>query len=387
MRVAFYAPLKSPRHPIPSGDRRVANLLLHALDKVGFDVTLASELRLRATPETQRSLYEQAMKEAGKLLDLYYHHPEKRPEIWFTYHHYYKAVDWLGDCIARQLHIPYILAEASHAPKRSKGDWQFNHDGAEKILTHARKIFCLNKADKECLRQIVPDDHLVDLPPFLDVGAFAPSLHNRDEMRALLARERGLDPKRVWCLAVGMMRHGDKLRSYQFLGNALRWVATQTEKPLLIVVGDGEAKDEVQQALHGIDCCFLGEMPGNRLPAIYRAADLFTWPAINEAFGMALLEAQACGLPVLAGDFGGVAGIVKDKETGFITIPGDTGAFQAGLLQLVQDHALRQKMGEQARIRVLREHDIGEATRVLKDHLSDKSLFHKGERPKPSFSS
>ncbi len=59
------------------------------------------------------------------------------------------------------------------------------------------------------------------------------------------------------------------------------------------------------------------------------AADLFVWPAINEAFGMALLEAQACGTPVIAGASGGVPAIIADGETGWLSPPGDVAAFAA----------------------------------------------------------
>ncbi|WP_035670480.1 hypothetical protein [Azospirillum brasilense] len=45
MRIAFYAPLKSPTHPVPSGDRRMARLLMAALERAGHAVTLASTLR------------------------------------------------------------------------------------------------------------------------------------------------------------------------------------------------------------------------------------------------------------------------------------------------------------------------------------------------------
>jgi glycosyltransferase involved in cell wall biosynthesis len=60
----------------------------------------------------------------------------------------------------------------------------------------------------------------------------------------------------------------------------------------------------------------LGALPGGRLPALYAACDLYVWPAVREAYGMAMLEAQALGLPVLAGDEGGVADVVADGVTG-----------------------------------------------------------------------
>ena len=95
------------------------------------------------------------------------------------------------------------------------------------------------------------------------------------------------------------------------------------------------------------------------------AADLYVWPAINEAFGMALLEAQASELPVVAGASGGVAEIVAHQMTGLLIQPGDPAAFAAAVRQLITDAALRQRYAAAARQRVLVEHDLRAAAARL----------------------
>ncbi len=63
---------------------------------------------------------------ADKLIAKYKKLPKaKRPQAWFTYHLYYKAVDWIGPRVAAALDIPYLVAEASHAPKRARGPSPF----------------------------------------------------------------------------------------------------------------------------------------------------------------------------------------------------------------------------------------------------------------------
>ena len=96
---------------------------------------------------------------------------------------------------------------------------------------------------------------------------------------------------------------------------------------------------------------------------LYAASDLMVWPAINEAFGMALLEAQACGLPVLAGAFGGVAGIVADGKTGFLVAPGDVADFAAGLKRILASDLAA--LGRAARRKVERRHDIAAASAIF----------------------
>jgi glycosyltransferase involved in cell wall biosynthesis len=73
---------------------------------------------------------------------------------------------------------------------------------------------------------------------------------------------------------------------------------------------------------------------------------------------MALLEAQASGLPVVAGASGGVDAIVVSAETGLLTPPGDVAAFAAATRRLIRDDAARAAMGEAARAKVRREHDL-----------------------------
>src|SRR3546814_17999674 len=67
---------------------------------------------------------------------------------------------------------------------------------------------------------------------------------------------------------------------------------------------------------------FLGLVQPEVMPALYAACDVLVWPAVNEAFGMVLLEAQAAGIPVVAGRSPGVANVVAEGVTGHLSDPG-----------------------------------------------------------------
>ncbi len=366
MRVAFYAPLKPPDHPVPSGDRLLAELFQAALRRAGHEVELACRLRSRdprgdpARQERLRSLGARlAARYAARCLR---RRPGQRPELWFTYHLYYKAPDWVGPAAARRLRIPYVAAEASVANKRAGGPWAAGHEATLAALEQAAAVIALNPADLPGLPQV---RRLHNLAPFADLAPFRAAAAERERHRADLAKACGLDPARPWLLTVAMMRPGDKLASYRALAEAL---AGLTDLPWqLLVVGDGAAHAEVEAAFGAISrdrLRFLGERPAAALPAIYAAADLYAWPAVNEAFGMALLEAQGSGLPVIAGRYGGVPAVVAESRGGLLTPPGDTAAFAAALRALIGDperrDVLRAGAGEAAAA-----HDLGAAADAL----------------------
>jgi len=373
MRIAFYAPLKPPGHPVPSGDRRMARLLIDALRRSGHEVEIAARFRSwdgAGDASRQERLQRLGGRLAARLIRRYRARPQAaRPDLWFTYHLYYKAPDWLGPAVAEALAIPYAVAEASHAPKRARGAWSSGHRATVAAIRSAATIFTFNRDDLTCLHEIAPAARIHYLPPFLDAGPFAAAADDRDRHRAALAARHDLDPARPWLLAVAMMRPGDKMSSYAQLAAALDRL---TDRPWqLLIAGDGPARDAVRglfAPFGGGRVRYAGIVPGPDLPALYAAADLFVWPAVGEAFGMAILEAQAAGLPVVAGNLRGVPDIVG-PASGILTPPGDDAAIAAAVATLLDDDARRRSLSRAARRQVAADHDLAGAAAVLDRHL------------------
>jgi glycosyltransferase involved in cell wall biosynthesis len=90
----------------------------------------------------------------------------------------------------------------------------------------------------------------------------------------------------------------------------------------------------------------------------YSACDLFAFPGIRESLGLVFLEAQACGLPVVAFDTAGVPEAVKNGITGLL-VPVYAGkAFEEAIASLLKDSQLRCKMGQAAQSYVRQQHDL-----------------------------
>src|SRR5438105_7569105 len=201
MRIAFYAPLKPPDHPVPSGDRRVAQLFLDALRLAGHEPFVASRLRSfdgTGDPARQARLAALGQHTAERLVRRWQEAPETAPGLWFTYHLYYKAPDWLGPTVSAALGIPYVVAEASHAAKRATGPWASGHRAVEQALRRADAVIGLNSADRAGVMPLLRgSERWFALPPFIDVGRFS------------VRQPRPAGVLRL--VSVAMMRPGDKL--------------------------------------------------------------------------------------------------------------------------------------------------------------------------------
>ena len=354
----------------------MAKLIMDALAEAGHAVELASTLRSyegEGDALKQAAIRSRGAAEAQALVRRYRTAARRaRPAAWFTYHLYHKAPDWLGPEVSRALRIPYLVAEASFAPKQANGPWADGHAAVAAALAHADAVLALTADDAECLRPMVHEpDRLFALPPFLDVAPYSAARARRAAHRTRIAADLGLDTGRPWLLTAAMMRAGDKLASYRLLGAALRRL-TDSEWGL-IVVGAGPARTEVVAALSGLGAkqvVFAGALAPESLSAFYAAADLFVWPAVNEAYGMAVLEAQAAGLPVVAGRVRGVADVVRAGETGLLTPVGDDRAFAAAVRRLLVDHGLRARLGAAAAAAVEARHDLAAGTKVLEQALA-----------------
>ena len=364
MNIAFYAPMKPPDAARPSGDRTIARMLLRAMAAAGHDATVASSVRSYMAEPVDRNrlgdLQRQADGEVGRLIDEWGRNP---PDLWFTYHLFHKAPDLIGPPACRAVGLPYVVAEASFAPKRATGPWAGGHERVRDAIGLADHVFFLNPDDEACVLPLLkPQATSSGLPPVVCIQETHQPDRRREERRRLAA-EWKLPPEAVWAVAVGMMRPGDKLVSYKRLAQA--WTSLPGTGAHLLVVGDGESNTDVRRLFS--DCAsqvsFLGMLQPANLNSVYRAADFFIWPGIQEAVGMATLEAMAAGLPVAVGPWGSVAQEIEPGATGLVARTGDELAQAAR--HLIAGPELRRKLGAAARAHVRRRHSLQVAAKTL----------------------
>ncbi|MCV3270809.1 glycosyltransferase family 4 protein [Roseobacter sinensis] len=345
--VAFYAPMKAPTHPVPSGDRTMGRAVLKALAHGGLRATLVSTLQTRdkaGDAGVQARLFASAEAEASRLI------AEGRTagwRAWITYHSYYKAPDLLGPKVSAALHIPYLQIEGTRARKRLDGPWAAFADAAEQASDAAAAIFHLTARDAEALRAYAPPrQRILHLRPFLDRTELPP-----------------LGPRMGPMLSVGMLRYGDKFASYQLIADTLRLLQTPVWQ--IVIAGDGPALAAVASMMQdfGDRVHLRGSLSAPQMAAAYQDASLLFWPGVNEAFGMSYLEAQAAGLPVVAQDRPGVRDVLAP---GTYPAPEDgPTALSTAIDALLAEPTARLAKGEAARAHVAQSHLLPTASASL----------------------
>jgi glycosyltransferase involved in cell wall biosynthesis len=279
------------------------------------------------------------------------------PDLWFCYHPYSKAPDLIGPRLSTLFGLAYVTAEASYSERRNIGAWAESQALVAGAVRQAAVNICLRQKDRAGLTIIAPSGRFEMLEPFIDVAAYR-------------GTRPSLDSRRI--VTVAMMRPGDKLESYRLLARALERIA---HLPWTIAVaGDGPCRPEVMAEFARLDPArleWLGERQVADMPSTYGSGALYAWPGYGEAYGLAYLEAQAAGLPVVAQDMDGVPGVVRDGETAILTPAGDMAAFADAIARLLGDGPLRQSMSQAARRFVFEERSFEVASVRLASILGD----------------
>jgi len=361
MRIAFYAPLKSPDHPVPSGDRLMARLLMQALDLAGNEVELVSSFRnFAATPEAAAALEEGRQAELSRLRGKF--SAGSKPDLWFCYHPYYKSPDPFGPALAAEFGLAYVTAETSYSPKRDHGLWQTYQALVADSIRMAAVNIAMTKRDRMGVERAIPAASMASLAPFIDPKLFA-------------APPAGGDPKRL--IAVAMMRPGDKMRSYERLAAALAEI--ETVDWTLSIVGDGPERGAVEALFARFEAGRIGwhgERSAEEVAALLGQSGIYVWPGCGEAYGLAYLEAQAAGLPAVAENTAGVPAVIENGRSGVLTAEGDTAAYGQAIRDFLEQPKKRRTMGKAARRFVLEERSIATAAKaldgILKQHAGVK---------------
>ncbi|MBU2490093.1 MAG: glycosyltransferase family 4 protein, partial [Proteobacteria bacterium] len=187
-------------------------------------------------------------------------------------------------------------------------------------------------------------------------------------------------------LSAAMFRDDVKTRGLEFLIRACGALSDAGLDFLLVLAGDGVMRGRLEALAKRVlpgRVRFLGRVGRERMAACYSAAEVFAFPGIRESLGMVYLEAQSCGLPVVAFDNGGIPEVVENNVTGFLTPPMETVAFATALARLILDPNRARSMGRAGAARVRAVHDSAQnyltVERVLLETVEKAGISQRGE--------
>jgi N-acetyl-alpha-D-glucosaminyl L-malate synthase BshA len=189
----------------------------------------------------------------------------------------------------------------------------------------------------------LPRDSVVEvIPNFVDSDSFRPRAGDAGRLASsdLAGRPR-------------VLTHVSNFRPLKRIDDVVRiFAAVRAEIPSrLDLVGEGPERARIEALVVSLGLRehvrFLGER--SDLIAVLQQSDVFLLPSQTESFGLAALEAMACGVPVVASDVGGVSEVVADGETGFLVAAGDIAGMARHVRRLLTDEDMRRHMSCAAR--------------------------------------
>lgn len=289
-------------------------------------------------------------------------------DLWLTYHSYYKAPDLIGPTICSKFHIPYIIFQGSYST-RVKKKWQTKR-GFElntRALLAADLVIVNRQDDLVNLRRLLPENKLDYLVPGIIPRQFTQDLKARQKMR----EHWGVGNIPV-VVSAAMFRADVKTKGLCIVIESCARLLEQGHDLRLVIAGDGrERKRLVDHATNLLTdkVIFTGRIERNKMYEVYSGGDIFAFPGINESLGMVFLEAQSCGLPVVAFHNGGIPEVVCHGKTGYLTPLHDMEKFDEAIATLLRDQTNRSQMGKLAAEYIRLHHDLDKNYAQLDDLL------------------
>ncbi|MGQ9682312.1 MAG: glycosyltransferase family 4 protein [Anaerolineae bacterium] len=280
----------------------------------------------------------------------------------------------LGRLAARWLHVPVVVTVhmpsyrygARHALLAHLKSLLYRH--VESVLISVftdRLIYVSQTVYEEALRfGLAPHDRTTVIENGIDLS--------RLECVPERSRDWNRDHLRPVLCYVGRLEH---LKGVDVLLRAAALLRESGQQFELRLVGDGPQRSELEQQVHDLGLRELVRVLGFRsdLPEMLSEADVFVLPSRHEAMSIALLEAMAAGLPVVATDVGDNARVVEHGVTGLIVPPEDPVALAKAVRRIIHDADERRRMGVEARHRAKR---YGVQTMVDRTLAVYASLLH-----------
>lgn len=216
-----------------------------------------------------------------------------------------------------------------------------------KNLASAERISSTSHCMKIQTEKYIKPKLPIEVIPFgVDTEVFCPQ-PNRDTDKITIGMVKKMAPK-----------YGPK-----YLIEAFASINNKYPNSRIILVGGGPQEEELKRLADNLgiaeNCIFVGSIPHEDVPNWLNRFDIYCAPSTldSESFGVAVIEASACGLPVIVSRVGGLPEVVQENKTGIIVPPKDVNALVQALETLIKNKELRMSMGEAGRVFVQQHYD------------------------------
>lgn len=222
-----------------------------------------------------------------------------------------------------------------------------------------------------------------EIPFSLNINKFCPKEINQESSNPLITKTKNLIKKvnelyikrnRLDLIFIGGLDSAHYFKGIPVLLNALANLDDSSWR--LNIIGDGNLKAEYLKLAKDLqidkNISFLGKLENKEFLRSLQEADVLVLPSINsnEAFGIVLIEALACGVPVIASNLPGVRSVFKDGVEGLLVEPGDSLDLKLKIEWLLNNEALRQEMAKRARVLALQKYNDARLEELYEDLLN-----------------
>ena len=229
------------------------------------------------------------------------------------------------------------------------------------LKRHVDRVILLNEAMRQLYQEACgySDEQIYVLPNAVDVERFSPRPR---EVR--LAAQWNLGPDHFVIGSVGGLNRN---KGHRFLIEAFSRLLPHLPQARLLLVGEGRHRRRLEDLAHrlalGDKVVFAGHQRDT--PRWLSLFDVFVQPSVIESDPLAVHEAMAMGLPIVATNRGGLPELLAEGEAGVLVPPGQPGALAEAILELAADPPRARALGEQARRRAVERYDLRDYERRL----------------------
>lgn len=271
--------------------------------------------------------------------------------------------DIIGRLLGNYAKIPIIITT-----EHGIHTWQVKGKFIEKLIKRAycytckftNKVIAVSEFVKnELIKNSVPENKIIRIYNGVDADIFKPL--SRDEKLKMHKYLSDLEFENL----IGVVGNLVSIKGHSFFIDAIPEILLQHPSSMVVFIGEGPLREELEDKVSQMGLSgkvkFLGQL-SSILPKMIASMDVFVQPSLTESFGLAVAEAQACAVPVVASRTGGIPEIVINGKTGFLVDPGNSSQIAEKVCFILSDPKKCLDMGIEGRRFVVENFNISQTS-------------------------